>query len=161
MPDPTKCPHCGRPVVAKRVDACLYCGASLRTGEEGEEFRGVVKMDDALKAPATGAGYTPEGIGSSFLDWDFLKYVLFGLVLGGVIFTVILLTMKSVRKATEGRTTITETAIGQAEEAQRQNYQRQMDVRRNLQEAEGGVHPPLLPSSLNPPGQTWSESRRR
>lgn len=137
MTDITQCPKCGRPVVSKRVDACLYCGAALRPGEEGEPVRGVVRMEEALAAPVTGAGYHSKGFWASLFDWGFAKYVLFGLVLGTVIFTAVLWTMRSVRKMSERQNSIAENALRRSEEAQGQAFQKQMEMRRAVQEAEG------------------------
>lgn len=94
-------------------------------------------MEEALKIQTTGEGYTPKGIGSSILDWGLLKYVLFGLILGGLIFTAVLLTMRSVKKTSDRQVSLTEDAFRRAEEAQGQSFQRQMDTRRVVREAEG------------------------
>jgi len=137
MPEPTQCPQCGRPVLSKRVDACLYCGASLRPDQGEGELRGVVRMDEALQAPPAGKGYGPRNFWASLFDWDLLKYVLFGLVLGGVIFTLVMLTMRSAKKVSEKQATVADYAMRQADEAQRQAYQKQMDMRRVVRGAEG------------------------
>ncbi len=137
MSELTQCPQCGRPVLSKRVDACLYCGASLGPDQGEGGLRGVVRMDEALKAPPAGKGYGPRSFWASLFDWDLLKYVLFGLVLGGVIFTLVMLTMRSAKKVSEKQATVADYAIRQAEEAQRQAYQKQLDTRRAVREAEG------------------------
>ena len=137
MPEPTQCPHCGRPVLSKRVDACLYCGASLCPNQGEGELRGVVRMDEALKAPPTGKGYGTRNFWASLFDWGLLKYALFGLALGTAIFAAVLWTMRSVHKMSERQESLAENALRRSEEAQSQAFQKQMEMRRSVQEAEG------------------------